>query len=98
PDGVAIVSEDAWAFSDLDGGVQCRDRRRRAALLHVPLARGIVKLGGALAPLLARGGGASPRERLVLIALVAAPVGLSRLPHPLALPRPVTSIVALAAW
>ena len=82
PDGVAIVSERVWCFSRTDGGpVSVRAMpqvRSRAARL--PFLRGLVKLGAALVPMFARGAAARPRERLLLLAVLVAPIPLLAVP------------------
>jgi uncharacterized protein YqhQ len=100
PDGVAIVSETTWAFADTAGAVRVRAVAPGPALLRrIPFLRGLVKLGSALAPLLARGGGtASPRERLLLLALILAPVGIHFLPDALSLPALIATTLAMVGW
>ena len=97
-DGVAIVTEGAWALAAVDGALQVRDLPRRHTLERVPFVRGLVKLGVALVPLFARGGRASRRERLLLVLLVAAPAAMSRLPHALSVAGFAVTTLALAAW
>src|SRR5947207_13432978 len=82
PDGVAIVSERFWAFAGVDGtlreGAMPEPRRR---LRRIPLVRGLVRLGLSLSPLFRRGGVAKPRERLLLVVAIAAPLLFAFLPH-----------------
>jgi uncharacterized protein YqhQ len=52
--------------------------RSRAARL--PFVRGLVKLGAALVPMFGRGAAARPRERLLLLACLVAPVPLLAVP------------------
>ena len=59
-------------------------------LATLPLVRGLVKLGLALAPLFRRGGAAGPRERLVLLVALCVPVPL------LAAPAGARGVVAVA--
>ncbi len=99
PDGVAIVSEHAFAFADVRGGLRLRDvSARPAALRRVPFVRGLVKLGSALAPLFARGGSAGPRERLLLVALLLAPAGIHFLPESLSTAALVATTLFLVGW
>jgi uncharacterized protein YqhQ len=89
--GVAIVSEDVWSYSRVDGGLSVASMPRPPRLLaKLPLVRGLVKLGLALAPLFRRGGAAGPRERLVLLVALCLPVPL------LAAPAGARGVVAVA--
>lgn len=89
--GVAIVSEDVWSYSRIDGDISVAPMRRPPRLLSkLPLVRGLVKLGLALAPLFRRGGATGPRERLVLLLALFAPLPL------LAAPAGARSIVVVA--
>src|SRR2546430_8312898 len=96
PDGVAIVSERFWAFAGVDGtlreGAMPAPRER---LGKVPLVRGLVRLGLSVSPLFRRGGGAKPRERLLLAVAVAAPLLFAFLPHRLSLIAGVAVTVGL---
>jgi uncharacterized protein YqhQ len=99
PDGVAIVSERAFAFADVRGGLRLRNVPAGPAMLRrVPFVRGLVKLGSAMAPLFARGGSAGPRERLLLVALVLAPVGIHFLPDSLSTAALVATTLCLLAF
>jgi len=99
PDGVAIVSERFWAFAGVDGtlreGAMPAPRER---LRHVPLLRGLVRLGLSLSPLLRREGLAKPRERLLLVAAIAAPLAFAFLPHTASLIAGLSVTLALLAW
>jgi uncharacterized protein DUF1385 len=98
-DGVVIVSERFWAFAGVDGtlreGVMPRPP---GGVRHVPLLRGLVRLGASLSPLFRRTGVARRRERLFLLAAILAPLGLAFLPHTLALSIGLASTCALIAW
>lgn len=101
PDGVAIVSEGsfAFAFADVRGGLRLRSIPAGPRILRrVPLVRGLVKLGSAMAPLFARGGSAGPREPLLLLALVLAPVGIHFLPDSLSTVALVATTLFLLCW
>jgi uncharacterized protein YqhQ len=88
--GVAIASEKVWSFSRVDGGLSVASMPRPPRLLaKLPLVRGLVKLGLALLPLFRRGGAAGPRERLVLLLALIAPLPL------LAAPAGARGIVAV---
>ena len=97
-DGVAIVTDGAWALAAVDGAVCVRNLPRRRTLERIPFVRGLVKLAVALVPLFARGGRASRGERLLLVLLLAAPAGMSRLPHVLSVAGFALTTLALAAW
>ena len=82
PNGVAIVSERVWCFSRVEGGpLHVRSMpRARGGIARWPFVRGLVKLAAAIVPLLARGAAASPRERLVVVAALGAPLPLLAVP------------------
>src|SRR5438067_11338319 len=74
-DGVVIASERFWAFARRDGTVQEGDMPAPPRFIRrVPLLRGLVRLGMALAPLLSGTGVARARERVLLIAALLAPL------------------------
>ncbi|HEY6032097.1 MAG TPA: DUF1385 domain-containing protein, partial [Gaiellaceae bacterium] len=99
PDGVAIVSESVWAFASVRGDVRVLPLPAGpSALRRLPFLRGLVKLAGALRPLFARGGSTGPRERLLLLALLLAPLGLHFLPERLSLAAFVATTLALLAF
>ena len=99
PDGVAIVSESVWAFAPVRGDVRVLPLAAGpSALRRIPFLRGLVKLAGALRPLFARGGSTGPRERLLLLALLLAPLGLHFLPERLSLAAFVATTLALLAF
>src|SRR5256885_13768858 len=99
PDGVAIVSERFWAFAGVDGtlreGAMPAPRER---LGKVPLVRGLVRLGLSVSPLFRRGGGAQPRERLLLAVAGAAPLLFPFLPHRLSLIAGLAGTLGLILW
>jgi hypothetical protein len=67
PDGIAIVSEERWAFARVGGGTQVFSTPRGPSYLrHVPVVRGLVRLGVSLAPLLQRRGITKGRDRVIL--------------------------------
>jgi uncharacterized protein YqhQ len=99
PDGVAIVSERFWAFAGVDGSLRKGSMPApRARLRKIPLLRGLVRLGFSLSPLVRRDGVAKRRERLLLLAAVAAPLLFTFLPHRLSLLGGISVTLALAAW
>jgi hypothetical protein len=99
PDGVAIVSERFWAFAGVDGTLREGAMPRAAGrLARVPLLRGLVRLSLSLSPLLRRRGVASPRERLLLVAAILAPLAFAFLPHRLSLVAGTGVTLGLLAW
>lgn len=100
PDGVAIVSERFWSFSRADeSSVSVRPMPlRRSPLARLPFVRGLVKLAAAIVPLLGRGAAARPRERLLLLAALLAPIPLVALPASYRTPLLGTVTVGLICW
>jgi Protein of unknown function (DUF1385) len=99
PDGVVIVSERFWAFAGRDGSL--REGRMPAPpawIHHVPLARGLVKLGLSLAPLFRRRGIAGRKERPLLALALLAPFALFVLPGSWQTPVGLVATLALAFW
>ena len=99
PDGVVIVSERFWAFAGRDGTVREGEMPNPPrALRHVPLLRGLVRLGASLSPLFRRSGVARPRERRLLLAAVLAPCVTIFLPEPFGLLAGLAIALGLIAW
>jgi hypothetical protein len=99
PDGVAIVSERFWAFAGVDGTLrEGAMPAPRGRLRRIPLARGLVRLGLSLSPLFRRRGIAKPRERLLLVGAVAAPLLFAFLPHRASLIAGLSVTLALMLW
>jgi uncharacterized protein YqhQ len=99
PEGVVIASERFWAFAARDGSL--REGEMLApprAARRVPLLRGLIRLFSALAPLFRGAGVARRSERLLLAALLLAPVLLIFLPQSASLPLGVGTAVVLVAW
>jgi Protein of unknown function (DUF1385) len=83
PNGVVIVSERFWAFAGVDGSLREGKMLQPPEVLHrLPLARGLVRLAASLGPLFRRTGVARLRERVVLVAAIAAPAVLFFVPAP----------------
>jgi len=81
PGGVVIVSERYWAFAGRDGSLREGVMPSVPAWVNrVPLARGLARLGLALAPLFRRGGVAGRRERPLLALALLVPFALFVLP------------------
>ena len=64
----------------------------------MPLLRGLVRLGCALAPLFRGRGVAGRRERLLLVTALLAPLALIFLPHGASLPVAIATTVVLVGW
>ena len=99
PEGVVIASERFWAFAARDGSL--REGEMPApphAARRVPLLRGLIRLFSALAPLFRGAGVARRGERLLLAALLLAPLLLVFLPQSASLPLGVGTAVVLVAW
>jgi uncharacterized protein YqhQ len=97
--GVVIVSERYWAFAGTDGTL--REGRMPVApnaLRAIPLARGLVRLSGSVAPLFKREGVARRRERLFLITAIIAPLVLAFAPSWLGLIAGFATTFALLGW
>jgi len=63
-DGIAIVSEERWAFARVDGDTQVFITPHGPSYFRrVPVLRGLVKLGVSLAPMLNKRGGAPAATR-----------------------------------
>src|SRR5262245_15729271 len=99
PDGVVIASERLFAFAGRDVTPLEGDMPRVPRLARrIPLVRGIARLGMSLSPLLRRGGVAGQLERLVLFAVVLAPIAFVFLPSRAALVAGIAMSVGLVAW
>jgi uncharacterized protein YqhQ len=97
--GVVMVSERYWAFAGTDGSL--REGRMPVpppALRRIPLARGLVRLAGSLSPLFRRHGVARRRERLFLLAAIAAPPLLAFVPSTIGLLVGLATTIALMGW
>jgi uncharacterized protein YqhQ len=98
-DGVVIASEHFWAFAARDGSLREGAMPEPPHLLRrVPLLRGLVRLGSALAPLFRGAGVAGRPERVLLVAALLAPLSLIFLPESASLPLGVGTGVVLLAW
>jgi len=94
-----IASERFWAFAGRDGVLQEGTMPSPPAFVRqVPLLRGIVRLGMALAPLFRGQGVARKRERVFLVAALLAPLSLLFLPQSASLPVGIATGVVLVAW
>jgi len=99
PDGVVIVSEHYWAFAGVDGSVREGEMPPSPrALRRVPLLRGLMRLGGAVSPLVRRQGVVKPRERWFLVGAIAASFAFFLLPSRLELAAGLLLSVAMLFW
>jgi hypothetical protein len=99
PDGVVVVSEHFWAFAGHDGTIRNGEMPAPPrAIRHIPLVRGLARLGASLSPLFRRSGVARPRERRALLAAVLAPCATIFLPAPFGLVAGLGIAVGLVAW
>jgi uncharacterized protein YqhQ len=99
PDGVVIASERFFAFAGRDGSLLEGEMPKVPRFARrVPLVRGLARLGMSVSPLLRRGGVAGQLERLVLFAVVLAPIAFVFLPSRAALVAGIVMSVGLIAW
>jgi uncharacterized protein YqhQ len=99
PEGVVVVSERYWALAGRDGSLREGEMPQTLQVVrHVPLVRGLARLATSLAPLFRRRGVAAPRERLLLLTAVVAPIGLAFMPPPVGLIGGIAASIALVAW
>ena len=98
-DGVVIASERFWAFARRDGTLDEGVMPSPPGLVRrIPLLRGLVRLGLALAPLFGGTGVARARERILLLAALLAPLSLVFLPQSFGLPVGLATAMVLLAW
>jgi len=100
PNGVAIVSDRVWGFSRADGGPATTRRmpQARSRAARLPFLRGLVKLGAALVPMFGRGAATRPRERLLLLAAIAAPLPLLAVPASYRTAALATVTASMLVW
>jgi len=99
PNGVVIASERFFAFAGRDGSLLEGEMPKVPRFARrVPLLRGLARLGMSVSPLLRRGGVAGQLERLVLFAVVLAPIAFVFLPSRAALVAGIVMSVGLIAW
>jgi uncharacterized protein YqhQ len=98
-EGVVIASERFWAFATRDGRVREGAMPSPPRVLRrVPLLRGLIRLGSALAPLFHGTGVARRGERLLLVVALLAPLSLIVLPKSASLPVALATAVVLLGW
>ena len=99
PDGIAIVSEERWAFARVNGGTQVFSAPHGPSnFRRIPVLRGLVKLGVSLAPMLNKSGGAPRRDKVILAGALLVPVAAAFLPHSISLVLSVSLSIAMIAW
>ncbi len=99
PDGVVIASERFFAFSGRDGELLEGEMPRVPRLFsRLPLLRGLARLSMSVSPLLRRDGVAGRVERLVLTAVLLAPILFVFLSKSASLAAGIVMSVALIAW
>jgi Protein of unknown function (DUF1385) len=99
PNGVVIASERFFAFAGRDGSLLEGEMPRPPAFARrVPLLRGLARLGMSISPLLRRGGVAGQLERLLLFAVLLAPIAFVFLPGRATLVAGILMSVGLLAW
>src|SRR5262245_38199719 len=98
PDGVVIASERFFAFAGRDGSLLEDEMPRPPAFARrIPLLRGLARLGLSVSPLLRRGV-AGHIGRLMLFAVLLAPIAFMFLPSRAALVAGIVISVGLIAW
>jgi hypothetical protein len=99
PDGVVIASERFFAFAGHDGSVLEGAMPQPPRIIRrVPLLRGLAKLGMSVSPLLRRDGVAGRRERLLLTAVLLAPLLFVFFSGTATLVAGIVMSVSLLAW
>jgi hypothetical protein len=99
PNGVVIASERFWSFATTDGAVYEGTTPVRPPLLrNIPLVRGLVRIGTALAPLFRGRGVAGRRERWLLALLLVAPFTFFVLPESVELVGGIAVMLLLIGW
>jgi uncharacterized protein YqhQ len=99
PNGVVIVSERFWAFAGVDGSlVEGTMPPAPKRLRKVPLLRGLLRLAGALSPLVRRRAVVGARERLFLLIVVVASFAFFALPARAELVAGVALSAVMIAW
>lgn len=99
PNGVVIASERFFAFAGRDGSLLEGEMPQPPAFARrIPLLRGLARLGLSVSPLLRRDGVAGQIERLVLFAVLLAPIAFIFLPGRAALVTGIVMSVGLIAW
>jgi hypothetical protein len=99
PDGVVIASERFFAFAGRDGTLLEGEMPELPKFVRrVPLLRGLARLGLSVSPLLRRDGVAGTRERIILSAVILAPLLFVFLSDSLAFGLGVATTAGMLAW
>ena len=99
PNGVVIASERFFAFAGQDGSLLEGEMPQVPRVIRrLPLVRGLARLGMSVSPLLRRDGVAGRRERLLLTAVLLAPVFFVFLSGTATLVAGIVMSVGLLAW
>jgi len=99
PDGVVIASERFFAFAGRDGSLLDGEMPKVHRLLNrLPLLRGLARLSMSVSPLLRRDGVAGRNERLMLTAVLLAPIFFVFLSGTASLVAGIAMTVTLLAW
>jgi uncharacterized protein YqhQ len=99
PDGVVIASERFFAFAGRDGSLLEGEMPKVPRLLNrLPLLRGLARLSMSVSPLLRRDGVAGRNERLMLTAVLLAPLFFVFLSGTASLVAGIAMTVSLLAW
>jgi hypothetical protein len=99
PDGVVIASERFFAFAGRDGSLLEGVMPKLPRLVNrLPLVRGLARLSMSISPLLRRDGVAGRNERLVLTAVLLAPIFFVFLSGTASLAAGIFMTVTLLAW
>ena len=99
PDGVVIVSEHYWAYAGIDGSLREGEMRPAPrSLRRVPLVRGLLRLAGAISPVIRRDGVVSARERWFLIAAILGSFLFFLLPDRFELAAGVALTALMLGW
>jgi hypothetical protein len=99
PDGVVIASERFFAFAGHDGSLIEGEMPELPTLLRrVPLLRGLARLGLSVSPLLRRDGVAGMKERIIMSAVILAPLLFVFLSDSLAFGLGIATTIGMLAW
>src|ERR1700741_2528613 len=97
--GVVTASADHWAFAARDGSLREGSMPQPPETLRrVPLVRGLIRLGSALAPLFRGAGVAGGGGRPLVRVAVLTPPSVILLPQSASLPLGIGTAVVLLAW
>jgi uncharacterized protein YqhQ len=99
PDGVVIASERYFAFAGRDGSLLEGELPRMPRLVvRIPLLRGLARLAMSVSPLLKREGVAGKGERILLTAVLLAPLFFVFLSGTATLVAGIVMTVGMLAW